>query len=68
MLKDRQLLLEQEIFKHKQLCGALYLKIIKGNAIPGDSTDYDMMRSKLAGMMADHTIIVQMISDGHDSE
>jgi hypothetical protein len=63
MLKDRRALLEQEIVKQKQACGALYLCIVKGET--GWDKTYDDMKAKLADKMTELMIVDQMINDGH---
>ena len=65
MLKDRRVLLEQEIVKQKQACGQLYLRIVSGDCNANDSKIYDSMKMKLADTLTDLMIINQMIEDGH---
>ena len=66
MLRDRRVLLEQELVKKKQACGALYKKIILEQAEPVEARMYDSMKSELAGMIAELAIVDQMIADGHE--
>lgn len=66
MLKDRRVLVEQEITKVKQACGQLYLKLVSGNGTGYDKMDYDKMKSELSDMMSDLLVINQMIEDGHE--
>jgi len=66
MLKDRRVLLEQEIAKMKQECGQLYLKIVKKTASQQEEAAYATMREELADMMTDLDILNQMIVDGHE--
>ena len=66
MLKDRRVLVEQEVTKLKQTCGKLYLKIVSGNGTGYDKMDYDKMKSGLSDMISDLLIIDQMIADGHE--
>ena len=68
MLKDRRVLLEQEITKQKQACGQLYLRIVKDefDAQRAEvSKTYDHMKMKLADTLTDLMIVNQMIDDGH---
>jgi hypothetical protein len=65
MLKDRRVLLEQEMIKQKQACGQLYLRIVKGECDANDSKIYDSMKMKLADMMTELMIVNQMLVDGH---
>ena len=66
MLKDRRVLIEQEITKLKQECGKLYFKIVSGNSAGGDKLQYDDMKAELSDIMSDLLIIDQMIADGHE--
>jgi hypothetical protein len=65
MLRDRRVLMEQEMVKQKQACGSLYLKIATGEAGPIEHKMYDSMKLKLADMMSELAIVDQMIVDGH---
>jgi hypothetical protein len=65
MLKDRRVLMEQEMTKQKQACGQLYIKIVRGEADAVEVQMYDSMKLKLADMMSELTIVDQMIADGH---
>ena len=68
MLKDRRILLEQEITKQKQTCGQLYKQIIVGNynADPIHRNVYEKMRTTLSDNITELAIIDQMIADGHE--
>lgn len=66
MLKDRKMLMEQEMVKQKQACGSLYYKIVMGTAGPIESKMYDSMKLKLTDMIAEIAIVDQMITDGHE--
>ena len=66
MLRDRRVLLEQEMLKKKQACGALYKKIILEQAEPDEARMYDSMKSELASMMTELAVVDQMIADGHE--
>lgn len=63
MLKDRRALLENEIAKQKALCGKMYLEMIRFNE--SASAAYDAELTKLTRMMAELSVISQMISEGH---
>ncbi len=76
MLKDRRVLLEQEMIKLKQACGKLYQKVVFGhdsnwNDSAGlvewnESKMYESMKLKLTDMIAEIAIVDQMIADGHE--
>lgn len=66
MLKDRRVLMEQDIVKQKQNCGHLYKQIITGQANPIEVKMYDSMKLKLADMLSEIAIVDQMIADGHE--
>ena len=58
--------MEQELVKQKQVCGALYLKMVTCQATPTEMSIYDSAKSKLADMMSEIAIVEQMIADGHE--
>jgi len=62
MLKDRKVLVENEIEKLKRECGQEYLSMIRGVNIIG----YDDKREKLTSLMVDLSLIEKMISDGQE--
>jgi hypothetical protein len=63
MLKDRRVLLEQEITKQKAVCGALYLEMIQAGYTA--SMVYDLNLEKLSKMLTEFMIISEMIEAGH---
>ena len=63
MLKDRRVLLEQEITKQKAVCGALYLEMVQTGLT--SSMVYDLNLEKLSKMMTEFMIISEMIDAGH---
>ena len=56
--------MEQDLVKQKQACGALYLKIVMGDATPTERGIYEGLKSTLADTMTDLAIVDQMIKDG----
>ena len=65
MLRDRRVLMEQDMVKQKQACGQLYLKVVMGNADMIETQMYDSMKMKLADMLSELAIVDQMIADGN---
>ena len=65
MLKDRILLLDEEIKKHTTYCGLLYKELAITNWILTDRTEYDAALARLNLMLAERHVIVEMISSGH---
>jgi hypothetical protein len=65
MLRDRRVLMAQELLKQKQACGQLYKKIVLGNVDYVEGQMYESMKQKLADMTIELSIVDQMISDGH---
>jgi hypothetical protein len=63
MLKERKVLVEQEIEKLKKICAADYLALIRGEA---PSAPYEPMREKLTSLMVDLSLIEKMIADGQE--
>lgn len=64
MLKDRRVLMEQELVKQKQACGQIYKNIVTGQSSGVEQSMYDSMKLKLADMIADLAIVDQLIADG----
>ena len=65
MLKDRILLLDEEIKKHTNHCGLLYKELAITNWVLTDRTEYDAALARLNLMLAERHVIVEMISSGH---
>ena len=65
MLKDRILLLDEEIKKHKAYCGMLYKELAIVNWVVTDRTEYDAALARLNLMLAERHVIEEMISSGH---
>ena len=65
MLKDRILLLDEEIKKHTVYCGMLYKELAITNWILVDRTEYDAALARLNLMLAERHVIAEMISSGH---
>jgi len=64
MLKDRRVLLEQEIVKAHDEASALYLNIVTTD---GDiySTEYQSLRDKIMDLQFDLNVVNQLIHRGH---
>ena len=65
MLKDRILLLDEEIKKHTVYCGILYKELAITNWVLADRTEYDAALARLNLMLAERHVIDEMISSGH---
>jgi len=65
MLKDRILLLNEEIKKHTAYCGMLYKELAIVNWTISDRTEYDSALARLNLMLAERHVIEEMISSGH---
>lgn len=64
MLRDRIILVEQEIATLKLLCGELYKQIsIHGYSQYQEKYDNEIVR--LTKMMSEHAVIKKMIEDGN---
>jgi hypothetical protein len=65
MLKDRIVLLEEEIKKHTARCGMLYKELAVVGSPLADRKDYDAALKQLNLMLAERHVIEEMISSGH---
>ena len=65
MLKDRIVLLDEEIKKHTAYCGMLYKELAIVNWIVEGRTEYDAALARLNIMLAERHVIAEMISSGH---
>jgi hypothetical protein len=65
MLKDRILLLDEEIKKHTAYCGMLYKELAITNWLISDRTEYDSALARLNLMLAERHVIEQMIRAGN---
>ena len=65
MLKDRIVLLDEEIKKHTAYCGRLYKELAIVNWAMTDRTEYDAALARLNTMLAERHVIEEMISSGH---
>ena len=65
MLKDRILLLDEEIKKHTNHCGLLYKELVIVNWLVEVRTEYDAALARLNIMLAERHVINEMISSGH---
>ena len=65
MLKDRILLLDEEIKKHTAYCGMLYKELAITNWLISDRTEYDSALARLNLMLAERHVIAEMIGTGH---
>jgi hypothetical protein len=65
MLKDRILLLDEEIKKHTHYCGLLYKELAITNWVLADRTEYDAALARLNLMLTEQHVIEEMIRSGH---
>ena len=65
MLKDRIVLLDEEIKKHTAYCGRLYKELAIVGSPLADRTDYDAALKRLNLMLAERHVIEEMISSGN---
>ena len=65
MLKDRIVLLDEEIKKHTAYCGMLYKELAIVGSSLADRTDYDAALARLNTMLAERHVIEEMIRSGH---
>lgn len=65
MLKDRRVLLEQELDKAHKAAGKLYLQIVRSD---GDVHNvlYQELKERIADLQSDVDIVNKLIEDGHE--
>ena len=63
MLRDRIVLIEQEIDRQSLICGQMYLKIVTGQN-PELAADYEDKLYNLTLLKTEQMVIKQMISEG----
>ena len=65
MLKDRRLLLEQEIKKAHAEAANMYLSIVVSNHAEISSPEYQALRDRIVNLQFDLNMVNQLIYRGH---
>lgn len=65
MLKDRRVLLEQELKKAHDQAAAMYLNIIV-SGVDASSTEYQLLRDRITKWQFDLDMVNQLIGQGHE--
>jgi hypothetical protein len=66
MLKDRRLLLEQEIKKAHTEAANMYLSIVVSNHAEIPSPEYQALRDRITNLQFDLNVVNQLIFNGHE--
>jgi hypothetical protein len=66
MLKDRRLLLEQEIKKAHSEAANMYLSIVVSNHSEIPSPEYQALRDRITNLQFDLNVVNQLIYNGHE--
>jgi hypothetical protein len=66
MLKDRRLLLEQEIKKAHTEAANMYLSIVISNHAEIPSAEYQALRDRITNLQFDLNVVNQLIYNGHE--
>jgi hypothetical protein len=66
MLKDRRLLLEQEIKKAHTEAANMYLSIVVSNHAEIPSPEYQALRDRITSLQFDLNVVNQLIFNGHE--
>jgi hypothetical protein len=66
MLKDRRLLLEQEIKKAHTEAANMYLSIVISNHAEIPSPEYQALRNRITNLQFDLNVVNQLIYNGHE--
>lgn len=64
MLKDRRVLLEQEVIRAHMAAAAEYLRIVVDNGDP-HSAEYQALKDKVTSLQFDLDMVNRLIHDGH---
>lgn len=65
MLKDRRVLLEQEIKKAHDEAAAMYLSIVIHNNGDMNSPEYQALKDRIANLQFDLDVVNRLIGNGH---
>jgi len=65
MLKDRRLLLEQEIKKAHSEAANMYLSIVVSNHADVPSPEYQALKDRITSLQFDLNVVNQLIYNGH---
>ena len=66
MLKDRRVLLEEEIKKAHTEAANMYLSIAVGNNGSVSSVEYRALRERITSLQFDLNVVNQLIHKGHE--
>jgi hypothetical protein len=66
MLKDRRVLLDQEIAKLTSTCGQMYIDAMRQTPTDDNLNEYHSLIEKLSNMKTELGIISEMINQGHE--
>jgi hypothetical protein len=66
MLKDRRLLMEQEIAKLTSTCGDMYITAMRETPSVDKLAVYTALVEKLSVMKTELIIVIEMINKGHE--
>ena len=66
MLKDRRLLLEQEIKRAHTEAANMYLSIVVSNHSEIPSPEYQALRDRITSLQFDLNVVNQLIFNGHE--
>ena len=66
MLKDRRVLLEQEIKRAHAEAANMYLSIVVSNNGEIPSTEYQALRDRITDLQFDLNVVNQLIFNGHE--
>jgi hypothetical protein len=66
MLKDRRILIEQELAKTQAEAAKLYLNIVVGHYDDVHSPEYQLLKNRIMNLQFDLNMINQLIDKGHE--
>lgn len=65
MLKDRRILIEQELAKAQAAAAKMYLDIVVNNGDP-HSTEYQKIKDHIMSLQFDRNMVNALINQGHE--
>jgi hypothetical protein len=66
MLKDRRILIEQELAKTQAAAAKIYLDIVVGHYDDAYSPEYQLLKNRIMNLQFDLNMVNDLIGKGHE--